>query len=153
MPHHPDFSNVLICFMIGNTYQKLFAAARSPPAALTHTPSSQDATSRQQPQRQHSLHNFWSISSPPREYDAMDLVPWSTPLCEDCERPLDLPDNDICMGGTDDDESRTSEFACHCCKRRVCGICAIVDIGIGRECLQCRASRRKKWVGGIGWMS
>jgi hypothetical protein len=135
-----------------NTYNKLFAAARPPPA-LTRSTSSQDHTPRQPPQRQHLLHRFWSISSPPTVSDPIDVAPSSAPTCEDCEAPLDLRDNDISMGGMDDEDSRGSEFACRYCGRRVCGICAIVEIGVGRECLQCRTSRRKKWVGGIGWMT
>lgn len=58
------------------------------------------------------------------------------------------------------------EFACRSCRRRVCGTCAVVEVGVGRECLGCRTkggggggdgrssgrSGRETWIGGIGWM-
>jgi len=44
-----------------------------------------------------------------------------------------------------------SDYACRECQRHVCDFCAVVVAGEGRECLQCRTSR-KRWVGGIGWM-
>lgn len=132
-----------------NTYHKLFAAARSPP--IMTPSSSQDYTPpqpSQSPQHQHSLHTFWSISSPPIASDPIDIVPSPAPSCEDCEAPLDSSDNDASMSGIDEEDARGSGSACRCCGRRVCGICAVIEIGVGRECLQCRTSRRKKWVGG-----
>ena len=72
--------------------------------------------------------------------------------CEDCEAPLPIQDSDTCMGGMDDREMDGADYACRSCSRRVCGTCAVVKIGEGRECLQCKTSTRKKWVGGIGWM-
>lgn len=139
-----------------STYQRLFSAAKSPPPAAYPTVT-QVVHARPQPnQRQPSLHNFWTISSPPPSAiePVMESTATSTSLCEDCEVPLPMPDNDISMGGMDEDDVRIFECACRSCGRRICGTCAIVEVGVGRECLQCRTSpRRKKWIGGIGWMS
>lgn len=44
-----------------------------------------------------------------------------------------------------------TDYGCSQCGRQVCNMCAVVMIGEGRECLQCKTSP-KKWVGGIGWM-
>ena len=82
----------------------------------------------------------------------MIVAPASLLRCEDCEASLDQPDTDISMGGMEDEDIKGAEFGCRCCGRRVCGMCAVVEVGAGRECLQCRTSNRKKWVGGIGWM-
>ena len=72
--------------------------------------------------------------------------------CEDCETTLSTQDSDTCMGGMDGGEMDGANYACRSCGREVCGTCAVVEVGDGRECLQCRTSTRKKWVGGIGWM-
>ena len=56
------------------------------------------------------------------------------------------------MGGMDGGEMDGEDYACRSCGRKVCGTCAVVEVGDGRECLQCRTSTGKKWVGGIGWM-
>lgn len=72
--------------------------------------------------------------------------------CEDCEASLSAQDSDICMGGVDGGATDGADYACRSCNRNVCGTCAIVEVGEGRECLQCRIAPRKKWVGGIGWM-
>ena len=72
--------------------------------------------------------------------------------CEDCEAPLSSQDSDTCMGGMDGGEMDGDNYACRSCGRKVCGTCAVVEVGDGRECLQCRTSTGKKWVGGIGWM-
>ena len=82
----------------------------------------------------------------------MIVAPASILKCEDCEASLDQPDTDISMGGLEDEDVKGAQFGCRCCGRRVCGICAVVEVDAGRECLQCRTSNRKKWVGGIGWM-
>ena len=71
--------------------------------------------------------------------------------CDDCESPLPTSDADILMGGMDVDDTDGREFACRTCRRRVCDTCAVVQVGVGRDCLQCRTTR-KKWVGGIGWV-
>ncbi|KAL2038354.1 hypothetical protein N7G274_009003 [Stereocaulon virgatum] len=135
------------------TYNKLFAAARSPPPlSYSISPSTSISPARPQPpQRQHSLHNFWSLpSSAPSVSHPMTIVPSSGATCEDCEASLDV---DVFMGGMDDEDAKGAEFGCQSCGKRVCGMCAVVEVGVGRECLHCRTSSRKKWVGGIGWMS
>jgi len=136
------------------TYQRLFAAARSPPPAA-HPSANQVIHARPQlNQRQPSLHNYWTISSPPPDISEPPTTNnYSSSTCEDCETPLPSIDGDTCMGGMDDGNTGRAEYACRSCGRRVCGVCAVVEVGIGRECLQCRTSTRKKWVGGIGWMS
>lgn len=74
--------------------------------------------------------------------------------CDDCDRVLVIASDesamamDIDMGGTGLGEI---EYACRCCGRNVCDTCAVVDVGEGRECLQCKTSQ-KRWIGGIGWM-
>ena len=70
--------------------------------------------------------------------------------CEDCEAPL--PSNpDTYMMDIDEEMPAVDDFHCRNCRRRVCDMCAVVETGIGRDCLQCRTSR-KTWVGGIGWV-
>lgn len=44
-----------------------------------------------------------------------------------------------------------SPYGCDACKRLVCDMCAVVVVGVGRDCLQCKTSR-KALVGGLGWM-
>ena len=74
--------------------------------------------------------------------------------CEDCDALLgQAPDEhsmamDVDMGGMGMEEM---EHACRGCARIVCDNCAVVVAGEGRECLQCKTSR-KRWVGGIGWI-
>lgn len=59
------------------------------------------------------------------------------------------------MGGMDDAVDER-EFSCRVCTKLVCEACAVVEVGIGRECLSCtthvEGSRGTTWVGGIGWM-
>lgn len=139
---------------IENTYQMLFAAARSPQTTspLASTPIVH--TRPPPPQRQPSLHNFWTISSMAPVISDVP-PPSSAPVasCQDCDVELPMADTDISMGGMDEDGDGSHEYACKTCRRRVCDTCAVVEIGSGRECLQCKTSTtRKKWVGGIGWM-
>lgn len=59
------------------------------------------------------------------------------------------------MGGMDD-EIDEWEFSCRVCTKLVCETCAVVEVGVGRECLGCKTrvgrSGGTTWVGGIGWM-
>lgn len=135
------------------TYQRLFSAARSPPLTEHSTPTQTVHTPPSPPERQSSLHSFWPISSStPTVSEPITIEPSLTITCEDCEAPLPTQDSDTCMSGMDSGEMDGADFACRSCSRRVCGTCAVVEVGEGRECLQCRTSTRKKWVGGIGWM-
>ena len=143
----------LTTFSLATTYERLFLAARSPPP-IEHSTASQIMNTRPSPpQRQSSLHNFWPIASstPAVSEPIMAEAPVNV-ACEDCEASLPAQDSDICMGGVDAGATEGADYACRSCGRNVCGTCAIVEIGEGRECLQCRISPRKKWVGGIGWM-
>ncbi len=140
------------------TYQILFAAARSPPAYLPPTPPSDPIASAQAPRHQSSLYAYWALPTPtssaPRS--PPQIHPTIIPICQDCDSPL-LSTNDVdtCMSGMDD-AGEAGEFACRACRRLVCGTCAVVEVGIGRECLSCKTqvgkNRRETWVGGIGWM-
>lgn len=136
------------------TYRRLFAAARFPPPAADPIPTQVIHASQQPNQRQTSLHTFWSISSqpPPNSETALEIHPTSS-ICVDCEAPLAFLEVNISMGGMDDEDAGSSEFACRSCGTKVCRMCAVVEVGVGRECLQCRTSTRKRRVGGIGWMS
>ena len=135
------------------TYQKLFAGAQSPTAMAQSITASSVPSRPQAPQRQHSLHRFWSLSSlAPSVPETLIEPPSSTTACQDCEAPLDLYEADTAMGGTEYESDDGAECACRSCGRRVCGTCAVVKVGVGRECLQCRTSTRKKWVGGGEWM-
>ena len=139
--------------LLATTYQRLFSAARSPPRTDYPATSQTVHTRPSPPQRQSSLHSFWPMSSStPTVSEHIMAVPSPVITCEDCESPLPTRDSDTCMGGMDGGEVDGAEYACRSCSRRVCGTCAVVEIGEGRECLQCRTSTRKKWVGGIGWM-
>lgn len=73
-------------------------------------------------------------------------------LCQDCDSPVSISDADVAMGGMEDDASGGDPCRCRSCHRTVCDNCAVVETGEGRECLQCRTSVKKTWVGGIGWM-
>ena len=149
-PFHPS---LLTGFSLATTYERLFLAARSPPPIEHSTPSQNVNTRPSPPQRQSSLHNFWPISSstPAVSEPMMAGAPVNV-ACEDCEASLPAQDSDICMGGVDGGATDGADYACRSCSRNVCGTCAVVEVGEGRECLQCRTSPRKKWVGGIGWM-
>lgn len=142
------------------TYQILFAAAHSPPPPppppSIPAPSipSRSPTSHRQP----SLHAFWTLPAPPSSASRTPSPPPSLtrPACQDCDGPLRFsPDTDICMGGMDDAVDER-EFSCRVCARLVCETCAVVEVGIGRECSGCtrRVDRSggTTWVGGIGWM-
>ena len=136
---------------IANTYQKLFAAAQSP---IVHDNTAAPKTLQRPapPQRQPSLHNYWSICTPPPQNLGEYSIETPAPSrCEDCEKALP-GDSDTCMGGIGEDSSAADEFQCRSCGRRVCDMCAVVETGIGRDCLQCRTSRGT-WVGGLGWVS
>ena len=62
--------------------------------------------------------------------------------CEDCDTVLLSPSNDVSMGGMDIDLEHAGidgrELSCMDCGRMVCETCAVVQTGIGRECLECR---------------
>lgn len=81
-------------------------------------------------------------------------------FCQDCDSLLLYSDDDvdISMGGMDVPCGEDlDELACRICRRLVCAICAVVEGGLGRECLSCKTtqigkSRRETWVGGIGWV-
>ena len=85
--------------------------------------------------------------------EPMTLDVTSSITCEDCESLFPLTDTDISTGGLDGGDGKGAEYGCRSCGRRVCDLCAVVEVGAGRECLQCRTSSRKKWVDGIGWIS
>ena len=155
--------NIVIIFdssltlKLETTYQILFAAARSSPPLYTPKPIFQGHS--QTSQHQPSLHTFWPLPTPPSSTPQFQPPPSQVlPLltCEDCDCPLLSPsDVDICMTGMDDMEG-CEEFACRSCGRRVCGACAVVEVGVGRECLSCKTKPggtvRETWIGGIGWM-
>lgn len=139
-----------------NTYNMLFAAARSPPQSRKEMafPATADPVQPLPPQRQHSsLHDYWTIASPPPPIEVSHPdAPASSfsAVCEDCESPIATSNIDTSMDGVDIDVA-VDDFACRTCRRRVCDTCAVVEVGAGRDCLQCRTSR-KTWVGGIGWV-
>ncbi|MCJ1379906.1 hypothetical protein MMC17_003009 [Xylographa soralifera] len=148
-----------------NTYQKLYHAQRFPPsmpvAAIPRTPSDSSNSSRKPSISQASLHNFWtfphrsstsrhaSTDNHPSHHQNIEKI-----TCQDCDACLDMVVGeyamDVEMGGIGISVEE-SEYACRDCARRVCDMCAVVTPGEGRECLQCKISRRK-WVGGIGWI-
>ncbi|MCJ1243819.1 hypothetical protein MMC30_001016 [Trapelia coarctata] len=144
-----------------HTYQKLFQAQRSPTQtvpALPRTVSASSTTSRRRSNAQQSLHEFWDIpdrsNSSRRAFFTAQPQPEQQLTCEDCDAGLGVCEDE---NATDTDMGgmglalQESDYACRDCKRHVCDFCAVVVPGEGRECLQCRTSR-KKWVGGIGWM-
>lgn len=170
-----------------NTYSILFAAARSPtpthtstststlpprpqPNPIQSTTSTSTSSSSHQPTRtQSSLNAFWQHlpPAPPPASSPPHLSSFRIPRCEDCDIPLYPPSfssDDIDMGGMGDGDERElgREFECGTCRKRVCGMCAVLDGGgggEGRECLECRSrgggggvEGKKHWVGGIGWM-
>ena len=85
-----------------------------------------------------------------------EILPTETPklVCQDCDIVFFVEDADVYMAGMEEDTNTVrQEWDCRGCRRTVCDKCAVVEAGEGRECLQCRTSVRKKWIGGIGWMS
>ena len=124
-----------------NTYQKLFAASRAKtPVQIAYTtfhPPSRPPL----PQRQPSLHNFWTICTPiPPMTSEPIFEEDGVARCEDCE--ITLPNcQDEYMGGTDDIQPGLDNLRCRHCRRWVCDICAVVETDAGRDCLQCRTSR------------
>ncbi|MCJ1257375.1 hypothetical protein MMC24_005200 [Lignoscripta atroalba] len=145
-----------------NTYQKLFSAQRAqspqPVCAFPRARSVSSNTSQNRSPPQASLHNFWALpvrrtNSHPDTYLGVSQQQLEL-KCEDCDACLGaaLDNNsmtmDVDMGGAGLEET---EHACRGCGRMVCEMCAVVVVGEGRECLQCKTSR-KRWVGGIGWV-
>jgi hypothetical protein len=59
--------------------------------------------------------------------------------CEDCDAVLAPGEDalDVEMGGMDAEGG----YACGCCGRQVCGLCAVV--GDVRTCLECATSSRR----------
>ncbi|MCJ1237649.1 hypothetical protein MMC14_005636 [Varicellaria rhodocarpa] len=152
-----------------NTYNLLFSAQRSPTPTPAHprTPSlpSPMTTPPQHHQKrvsssQSSLHNFWAL---PRRVSGHRQSSSSIPSqclqlsCQDCDSSLtptegeSAMDIDTCGVSLEHRGEDEREWACRDCGRVVCDGCAVVLVGEGRECLQCKTSR-KRWVGGIGWM-
>ncbi|MCJ1484412.1 hypothetical protein MMC06_004583 [Schaereria dolodes] len=149
-----------------NTYDRLFAAQRSPSQhsipSLPRATSISSSTSQRRPSGQASLHSFWTLPvrptvarQPCTEFAFSQQQPPQPDLkCEDCDAYLGIAADENAMA-MDIDTARTAleeaEFACRCCRRMVCGMCAVVVVDEGRECLQCKTSP-KRWVGGIGWV-
>ena len=131
---------------IASTYDILFSAARS--SHVNPQPSRPQTNQLGPPApRQSSLHNFWNLPAPPTsnpaEAEASTLVDHvGTEKCEDCDASLppsslgnpSSDDMDVDSGClTLDDDPR-----CMGCGRIICPTCAVVEIGLGRECLECR---------------
>lgn len=92
----------------------------------------------------------------------------NVPKCEDCEGDLSgagrygtVDSNMMDLDIPADGEVDLPAYSCLSCNRVVCDLCAVVCVGEGRECLQCKTSpnrpaggmsgMEKRWVGGIGW--
>ncbi|KAL8807352.1 MAG: hypothetical protein Q9223_007797 [Gallowayella weberi] len=143
--NRPDDSEVF-----ASTYDLLFSAARSahlnprPSSALHHQQLHHTAP---QAPRQSSLHHFWTLPAPPTSnaIEAEALPPpnqFSGEKCEDCDAPLPLSlMDDVAMGDIGIDSGSTwldEDRRCRECGRMVCATCAVVEVGAGRECLECR---------------
>lgn len=51
----------------------------------------------------------------------------------------------------DDGMDLSLGFGCEMCQRPFCHGCVVSHLGMGRCCLDCVG--RKRWVGGLGWVS
>ncbi|MCJ1440350.1 MAG: hypothetical protein MMC23_000833 [Stictis urceolatum] len=158
-----------------STLSKLFLAQRpshaptpSPIPSTIPRPSSMSSTTSARSQ-QASLHSFWAIPHRPTTSPSTNFTPpafaslnhtadlanfggsfsalENRRKCEDCDswmgagEGMDL-DMDG-MGGEGED--------CRSCGRTVCAMCAVVEVGVGRECLGCK-TRPRRLAGGIGWV-
>ena len=145
------------------TYQKLFAAQRG---IVSTTPSESHSTSQlsspgsKRSTAQASLHDFWHLPQRPNRPDSgLPEKPCPDDFqersrCQDCEADLDwiVRDGSVAMNTSIDDMAYGEiDHICRVCRRIVCDMCAVASIGEGRECLECKTSR-KRWVGGIGWI-
>ncbi|KAL8647097.1 MAG: hypothetical protein Q9210_005759, partial [Variospora velana] len=131
------------------TRDLLFSAAQSSQTiSRSSHPSQHHTHSAAAPaQRQSSLHQFWSLPAPPilAPGDTVGPPPSvevGSSKCEDCEGPLLSSSTDISMGGMELDPEYgafdESELSCMGCGKMVCPTCAVVETGLGRECLECR---------------
>lgn len=152
-----NYTNVALA----NTFRKLFEAQRSqaqqqqplltkeslvPPTTMPDAMDTSDAsaqaqdetTFQQQPKSQSSLHKFFNISRAPISNAMPAAQPAfdGSPRCQDCEASLRSSGDDMMM----DDACDTLDvvWSCGRCGRAVCDLCAVVNIGAGRECLTCR---------------
>ena len=132
---------------VAKTYNLLFSGACSSHLdARSHSaPNVEQGNHLEGPMRkQSSLHNFWTIPSLAPATSAVDISVGITGCrrCEDCDEPLaqgledhtvDSMDMDMADFGCEGEDAR-----CMTCKRMVCVMCAVVETGMGRECLGCR---------------
>ncbi len=65
--------------------------------------------------------------------------------CDDCDTPISsssiCPAGGIATGAMDIDTGFTGldeDARCMRCRRLVCETCAVMEVGVGRECLECR---------------
>lgn len=132
-----------------STYERLFSAARKtyPNSQPSQTPHQQSIHTVSSAPRQSSLHNFWTLPLPPTSTVTAIGDPSISngpdrERCEDCDAPLPSSSiGDINMGGMEMDLGCTAldeDPRCTQCKRLVCVTCAVVETGVGRECLECR---------------
>ena len=146
------------------TYQKLFAAQRntvpSTSPSNSFIASQQDSPVFKRSNAQASLHDFWHLPQRPNISNldnaaTNNLVDFQRhPRCQDCEADLGwlLNDDSVTFElGVDDIEYGATNYICRVCGRMICDMCAVISIEQGRECLECKTSR-KRWVGGIGWI-
>ena len=140
-----------ICIQLTNTaktYNILYTGARFPHPSTQppHKPNQHSDTmaSSAQHESQTSLHNFWVLPSKPESIDSAGLISNDSDMerCEDCDAPLLLGTaGDVDMSGMDIDTGFTGldeDARCMRCRRLVCETCAVVEVGVGRECLECR---------------
>ncbi|KAL8727505.1 MAG: hypothetical protein Q9181_005691 [Wetmoreana brouardii] len=137
--------------VFASTYNRLFSAARSSHSVPANPPSHHQQTLQSAPPapRQSSLHNFWSLPAPPTSTAPAANNPTSSGaleprVCEDCDAPLMPSSGEVLMGGMDTDGDEVAmdedELRCRGCRKMVCATCAVVETGMGRECLECRMS-------------
>ncbi|KAH8816414.1 hypothetical protein F5884DRAFT_667656 [Xylogone sp. PMI_703] len=142
----------------------------SPSPIMMQEPSIMDPVPSANDNRQSSLHAFWALpgSSVPQHDPSSSTSPNPNPVsvsylpqmmnCEDCDACLVVAPGAGGDGAMDVDVDMDidvygmgGEFGCSACGKQVCHQCAVSNLGEQRMCLVCAG--RKKWVGGLGWVT
>lgn len=146
---HRRTQSMTLIQWIATTHDLLFSAARStqPIPRPSHSSLPQTLSAAAAAPRQSSLHQFWSLPPPPIStssdiFGPSPSIEMRSNKCEDCEGPLLSLSTDVSMGGIELDMEYgaydESELSCMGCGKMVCSTCAVVETGLGRECLECR---------------
>lgn len=161
--HHLTFVDTKVCKTLidhaENTLNLLFQAQKHPQSAPEGPIEVQMKDSTPSHSRQSSLHSFWSLPTRPASRPTSSHLSQQQPLatpplhdisCSSCDTPLLNQEGDA-MDIDADVEAGFSDFNCSQCHKPFCHNCSISNLGTQRHCLRCAG--RKRWVGGLGWVT